>query len=97
MPLKLEGLTLGTNCLMALAPRIKGALTRRRRDPNAARRVTIRRDWKNDGLGVRAVLHGLDALLDWLKSRSEHGGGQLGDALAIADSGFDPFLDQLLL
>src|SRR5690349_19381080 len=48
-------------------------------------------------LGARGVLHGLDALLDRLKSRSEHGSGQLGYALAIADSGFDPFLDKPLL
>jgi hypothetical protein len=46
---------------------------------------------------VRGVLHGLDALLDRLKSRREHSGGQLGYALAISDSGFDPFLDQPLL
>src|ERR1700722_18292202 len=48
-------------------------------------------------LGVRGVLHSLDALLDRLESRSEHGCGQLRYALAIADSGFDPFLDQPLL
>ncbi len=59
--------------------------------------MTIHRDRKIDGLGVRGVLHGLDALLDRLKSRSEHGGGQLGYALAIADGGFDPLLDQPLL
>ena len=59
--------------------------------------MTTQRDWKNDGLRVRGVLHGLDALLDWLESRREHGGGQLGYALAVADSGFDPFLDQPLL
>jgi hypothetical protein len=46
---------------------------------------------------VRSVLHGFDALLDRLKSRSEHGCGQLGYALAIADGGFDPLLDQPLL
>ena len=45
--------------------------------------MTIQRDRKIDGLGVRSVLHGLDALLDRLKSRSEHGCGQLGYALAI--------------
>jgi len=44
-------------------------------------------------LGVRGVLHSPDALHDRLESRREHGGGQLGYALAIADSGFDPFLD----
>jgi hypothetical protein len=48
-------------------------------------------------LGVRGVLHGLDALLDRLKSCGEHGCGQLGYALAIADGGFDPLLDQPLL
>ena len=32
-----------------------------------------------------------------LESRSEHGGGQLGHAFGIVDSGFDPFLDQSLL
>jgi hypothetical protein len=32
-----------------------------------------------------------------LKSGSEHGGGQLGYLLAVADSGFNPFLDQPLL
>ena len=48
-------------------------------------------------LGVRGVLHSLDALLDRLESRSEHGGSQLGYASAVADSGFDPFLDQPLL
>jgi hypothetical protein len=55
------------------------------------------RGYKINGLRVRGVLHGLNALLDWLKCRSEHGCGQLGNALAIADSGFDPFLDQPLL
>jgi hypothetical protein len=32
-----------------------------------------------------------------LKSGSEHGSGQLGYLLAVADSGFNPFLDQPLL
>jgi hypothetical protein len=59
--------------------------------------MTIHQDRKIDGLGVCGVLHGLDALLDRLKSRGEHGGGQLAYALAIVDSGFDPFLDQPLL
>ena len=67
------------------------------REWKAATCMTIQRDRKIDGLGVRGVLHGLDALLDRLKCRSEHGCGQLGNALAIADSGFDPFLDQPLL
>ena len=48
-------------------------------------------------LGMRGVLHGLNALLDRLKSGREHGCGQLGYALAIAHSGFDSFLDQPLL
>ena len=52
---------------------------------------------RRTALGVRGVLHGPDALLDRLKSCSEHGGGQVGYALAIAESGFDPFLDQPLL
>ena len=43
------------------------------------------------------VRRGRDALLDRLKSRSEHGSGQLGYALAIADGGLDSFLDQPLL
>jgi hypothetical protein len=59
--------------------------------------MTIHQDRKIDGLGVRGVLHGLDALLDRLKSCGEHGCGQLGYALAIADGGFDPLLDQPLL
>jgi hypothetical protein len=67
------------------------------REWNAATCVTIQRDRKIDGLGVRGVLHGLDALLDRLKSCGEHGCGQLGYALAIADGGFDPLLDQPLL
>jgi hypothetical protein len=48
-------------------------------------------------LGMCGVLNSLDAPLDRLKSGSEHGGGQVGYALAIADSGFDPFRDQPLL
>ena len=67
------------------------------REWNAAIRMTIHRGRKIDGLGVRGVLHGLDALLDRLKSCSEHGCGQLGYALAIVHSGFDPLLDQPLL
>ena len=59
--------------------------------------MPIHRHQKIDGLGMRGVLHGHDALLDRLKSRSEHGCGQFGYALAIANSGFDPFLDQPLL
>jgi hypothetical protein len=62
----------------------------------AAHRHESRR-YKINGLRVRGVLHGLNALLDWLKCRSEHGSGQLGNALAIADSGFDTFLDQPLV
>src|SRR5271166_6501457 len=48
-------------------------------------------------LGVCALLHRLDLLFYWLKSGGEHGSGQLGYVLAIADRGFDPFLDQPLL
>ena len=59
--------------------------------------MPIHQRQKIDGLGVRGVLHGHDALLHRLKSRSEHGCCQLDYALAIADSGFDPFLDQPLL
>ena len=58
--------------------------------------MTIHRDRKIDGLGVRGVLHGLDALLDRLKSCSEHGCGQLGYALAIADGGFEPTMPSRL-
>jgi hypothetical protein len=49
---------------------------------------------RRTALGVRGVLHSPDALHDRLESRREHGGGQFGYALAIADSGFDAFLDQ---
>jgi hypothetical protein len=40
------------------------------------------RGYKINGLRVRGVLHGVNALLDWLKCRSEHGCGQLGNALS---------------
>ena len=59
--------------------------------------MTTQRDRKIDGLGVRGVLHRLDAFHYRLESRSEHGGCQLGHAFGIVDSGFDPFLDQSLL
>jgi hypothetical protein len=87
----------GTAGRHLLASRSKGGGGGIGREWNAAIRMTIQRDLKIDGLGVRGPLHGLDALLDRLKSGSEHGCGQLGYALAIADSGFDPFLDQPLL
>jgi hypothetical protein len=48
-------------------------------------------------LGPRGVLHRLDLLFHGLEGGSEHGCGQLGYALAIADGGFDPLLDQPLL
>ena len=48
-------------------------------------------------LGVCGPLHRLDLLFHWLESGSEHSSGQLGYVVAIADSGFDALLDQLLL
>src|SRR5208282_4170789 len=48
-------------------------------------------------LGPRGLLHRLDLFFHGLESGSEHGGRQLGDVLAIADSGFNPFFDQPLL
>jgi hypothetical protein len=50
-----------------------------------------------DGLGPRGFLHRLDLLFHGLESCREYGRGQLGNVLAIADSGRDPFLDQPLL
>ena len=55
------------------------------------------REQRRTALGVRGVLHGLDAFHYRLESRSENSGCQLGHAFAIVDSGFDPFLDQPLL
>ena len=46
------------------------------------------------GLGLGGLP---ELLLYWLESGSENGGGQLGYVPAVADSGFNPFLDQPLL
>jgi len=43
-------------------------------------------DPKYAGLNLCALLHRLDLLFHWLESGSEHGGGQLGNVLAVADS-----------
>ena len=48
-------------------------------------------------LGLGGLLHRLDLLFHWLEGGSEHGGGQLGDVRAVADSGFNPSFDQPLL
>src|ERR1700691_1625584 len=48
-------------------------------------------------LDLRGLVRCLDLLFHWLESGSEHGCGQLGYVAAIADSGFDAVLDQLLL
>ena len=52
---------------------------------------------KKAGLGPGGLLQRLDLLFHRLESGSEHGSGQLGNVLAIADSGFNPFFDQPLL
>ena len=48
-------------------------------------------------LDLRGLLRRLDLLFHRLESGGEHGSGQLGYLAAIADSGFDAVLDQLLL
>ena len=65
-----------------------------------ARRHQTRRKTQRgleDDLGLRGLLHRLDLPLHRLESGSEHGGGQLGYVLAVADSGLNAFLDQPLL
>src|SRR5271166_2700019 len=71
-------------------------------EPAALRRRSAaqkdaRRPEKYAGLGLRGLLHRLDLFFYRLESGSEHGSGQLGNVLAIADSGFNPFFDQPLL
>jgi hypothetical protein len=54
-------------------------------------------DCSSRDLDLRGLLRRLDLLFHGLESGSEHGSGQLGYVAAIADSGFDAVLDQLLL
>jgi hypothetical protein len=68
-----------------------------RQGADAAIRRRIPLDRKIDGLGMRDVMRGRNSLLNRLESRSEHGCGQLGYALTIADSGLDYFFDQLAI
>jgi len=52
---------------------------------------------RSAGLVPRGLLHRLHLLLHRLESRVEHGSSQLGNLLAITDSGFDSIHDQPLL
>ncbi len=61
----------------------------------------LRLQWRNQ-LGGIAPAPNLSSkaqpvLRTGLKRGSKHGGGQLSNVLAIFDSGFNPFPDQLLL
>src|ERR1700722_19035758 len=64
---------------------------------NAAPKAWLSKYPSSPPLDVRGLVRRLDLLFHWLESGSEHGSGQLGYMAAIADSGFDAVLDQLLL
>ena len=68
-----------------------------RRQAEWGRAWRLRRNAFLIGLGLGGLLYRLDLLFHWLEGGSEDGGGQLGNVPAIADSGFNPFLDQPLL
>jgi hypothetical protein len=68
-------------------------------DKNSLFRLRLRQPQtdKSGSAVPRGLLHRLDLLLHWLERGSEHGGRQLGNSLAVADSSFNPLLDQIQL